>query len=223
MTLSCPHEAASLAELAAQIPAATRVFHRLRLDFCCHGRRSLAEACAERGLDPSSVLAEIATPKPPSSSAESWDDKPLELLIAHVIEHFHVRARAELPELTRMALKVEQVHAEHALCPHGLAEFLTEFGEELALHMLKEERVLFPMMDQGRQNVSAPIHVMEAEHRDHALNLERLRSLASNYAAPSAACTTWRALYTRLHAFEQELMEHVFFENHVLFPRAIYG
>lgn len=223
MTMSLPHEAISLADLAAQLPAASRVFHRLRLDFYCQGRRSLAEACAERGLDPSTVLAEIATPKPPSSSAESWDDKPLELLIAHVIEHFHVRARAELPELIRMAAKVEHVHADHALCPHGLGVFLNEFGEELAMHMLKEERVLFPMLEQGHHNVSAPIHVMEAEHRDHALNLERMRSLAGNYVAPSAACTTWRALYTRLHAFEQDLMEHVYFENHVLFPRAIYG
>ena len=41
-----------LGELAAANPSATRVFLRHRLDFCCGGRRTLAEACESAGLNP---------------------------------------------------------------------------------------------------------------------------------------------------------------------------
>ena len=50
----------SLANLALSSPIASRVLRRHRLDFCCHGGRSLAEACQERGLDADTVLGEIA-------------------------------------------------------------------------------------------------------------------------------------------------------------------
>ena len=44
----------TLAELAVKIPAASRVFQRYGLDFCCHGNRGFEEACAEQGLSPDS-------------------------------------------------------------------------------------------------------------------------------------------------------------------------
>ena len=41
----------TLADLAVAFPAASRVFRRHGLDYCCHGRRPVAEACAERGWE----------------------------------------------------------------------------------------------------------------------------------------------------------------------------
>ena len=35
-------------ELALEIPAATRIFEKLHIDYCCGGNRSLDEACRER-------------------------------------------------------------------------------------------------------------------------------------------------------------------------------
>ena len=41
----------SLGQLARSIPGATQVFHEYELDFCCGGKKSLADAAAERALD----------------------------------------------------------------------------------------------------------------------------------------------------------------------------
>lgn len=37
-----------LADLAVTHPGATRVFHANGLDYCCHGRRTLTDACREK-------------------------------------------------------------------------------------------------------------------------------------------------------------------------------
>ena len=49
----------TLQKIATDLPAAARVFARHRLDFCCHGQRSLAEACVEKGIDPGALAEEI--------------------------------------------------------------------------------------------------------------------------------------------------------------------
>ena len=49
-----------IGQIAVQVPGATAVFRRLKLDFCCGGQVSLSQAAADKGLDPSAVLAELA-------------------------------------------------------------------------------------------------------------------------------------------------------------------
>jgi regulator of cell morphogenesis and NO signaling len=209
-----------LAELAIEHPAASRIFQRLGLDFCCKGLRSLEAACAERGLDARAILAEIesAPPAPRALAAESS-----ETLIGFIVDHYHRRVREELPQLIAMAAKVERVHAKRPSCPVGLSEELARMREELLFHMAKEEKVLFPLLVTAHRDLHGPVQVMEAEHRDHALYLARLHELAHDFVPPPDACATWRALYLRLNDFERELMEHVHLENHVLFPRALGG
>lgn len=42
----------TVAEMAAGSLAAVRVFERLRIDYCCGGKRPLADVCREKGLVP---------------------------------------------------------------------------------------------------------------------------------------------------------------------------
>ena len=88
----------TLGRLATAHPAATRVFLRHRLDFCCGGRQKLTDACKESGLDPAAIVAEItaADEAPP---AERWDTKPLPELIDFIVTRFHEPLRADLPAL----------------------------------------------------------------------------------------------------------------------------
>ena len=96
---------ATLAELATTHPGAASVFYRHGLDFCCGGRRSLAEACGARGLDPATVLADVEREAAVSEHARRWDLEPLPDLIEYIIEVYHQRLRETLPDLIRMAAK----------------------------------------------------------------------------------------------------------------------
>lgn len=211
-----------LAEFATHLPGASRVFHRHRLDFCCGGRRSLAEACAKAQLDPERVLAELKAEGAAGEAATDWSERPLGELIDHILTRYHEPLRAELPLLFSMAAKVERVHGDKPECPRGLAEHLKNVHENLDEHMSKEEQVLFPMLRAGAGGQARmPVGVMEREHDEHALDLQRTRELTTDLVPPPPACTTWRALYLRLSELERDLMEHIHLENNVLFPRAL--
>ena len=224
MASPTPSAAATLADLAVTHPAASRVFHRHGLDFCCHGGRPLADACAERGLAADRVVAEIGAEEASAPDLPRWGERPLPELVEHIVGFYHLRLRVELPELVSFAAKVETRHAEKARCPRGLRAHLEEVHRAVLEHLAKEEQILFPMILGGRGRMAAgPIYVMESEHVDHAESLQKTRRLTADLVAPEEACPTWRALYLRLRQLEVELMDHIHLENNVLFRRVLAG
>ena len=213
----------TLADLAITRPGATRVFLKHGLDFCCGGRRPVDEACAEKGLDPDAILAEIEREDAKGGDLTRWAGRPIDELLDFIQGHYHARHRADLPEVIALAEKVEQVHADKPTCPKDLAAHLRVVHAAVLDHLAKEEGILFPMIRAGHgSRAGGPIHVMEEEHNDHGKNLARIRDLTANLTAPPEACPTWRALYLRLVRLSDELMEHIHLENNVLFPRALY-
>lgn len=207
----------TLADIASALPGATSVFRRRKLDFCCGGRVALAEAAAAKGLDANEIAAELA-----AIAADARPAAPLATgdLITLIETHYHATHRRELPELVRLARRVEAVHAGHPMAPAGIAALLGRMATELPDHMQKEEQILFPLMRQGgHAMIGHPIAVMLAEHDDHGANLHELERIAHGFAAPADACPTWRALYVGARKLTDELMEHIALENNVLFPR----
>ena len=212
----------SLGELARENPSATRVFLRHRLDFCCGGKQSLAEACAKANLDVAAIVDELEHEARRGDDPPSWDARPLAELADHIEAHYHTALRRDLPSLIEAAHKVERVHATKPAVPAGLASVLEAFLEEMQQHMAKEERVLFPMIRRGARGeaVYMPVRVMETEHDTHAERLRSIRALTGDLRLPPHACATWTALYRGLETVEAELMQHIHLENNVLFARA---
>lgn len=206
----------SLGSLAVQIPGATAVFRRLKLDFCCGGQQSLDAACANKGLDAAAVLSEIRALQEQKAAPEA--PAPAEL-IDHILQRYHEVHRQQLPELIRMARRVEAVHRDHPQVPKGLADHLESMERELLDHMAKEEQILFPLLKQGgHPMVVHPIGVMRHEHVSHGAQLERLAELTQQHQPPTGACNTWQALYAGTARLSDDLIEHIHTENNLLFP-----
>jgi regulator of cell morphogenesis and NO signaling len=212
----------SLADIAREQPTATRVFLRHHLDFCCGGRRSLADACASRGLDPAQILRELDAEAQRGADVSRWDTRSQAELADHVEQHYHAALRRDLPALIDAARKVERVHASKPDVPAGLTEVLVALARELEDHMQKEERILFPLLRRGARGevVYLPVRMMEADHDAHGHALAQIRRLTGDLRAPAGACATWRALYDGLEHLEAELMQHIHLENNILFSRA---
>ena len=214
----------SVKDIAVAYPLATRVFQRHSIDFCCRGGIALQTACDKKGLDADSIVREVeAEIAGTGDDAARWEDEPLDRLIDHILATYHEPLRAELPRLQQMADKVLAVHGDKM--PEVLGELNSVFSAlrmELESHMMKEEQILFPMIQAGNgSEAGMPIAVMEHEHASAGAALQRLRELTNDFQPPDGACATWTGLWAGLADLESELHLHIHLENNILFPRAM--
>lgn len=215
-----------LADIVTQLHSSASVFEKFKLDYCCKGKRTLAQACEEQHISLEEVVGEIGKLDRSRKTSHSFftDMKPEELS-RYIVDRHHDYVKQAIPAILYHLEKVYHKHGERY--PY-VAEVYTRFrrvAAEMENHMMKEERILFPMMDRlpvlQKEQVMAPIQVMEAEHDEAGALMEQIREITSDYTAPDDACTTHRLMIDELKMFEEDLHQHVYLENHLLFPKAI--
>jgi regulator of cell morphogenesis and NO signaling len=220
----------TLADVVTAHPEVARTLERHGLDYCCHGDRSLRDACRAADLDPAVVAAELAAATT-SGVGEPWTDLDVGALADHIEATHHRYLWDELPRLGALLEKVVAVHgARHP----ELAEVATMFDvlrAELEPHLVKEERMLFPMIRELDRATSRPtfhcgllrnpISVMLREHEHAGEVLARLRTTTDDYRVPDDGCASYRACYDGLAELEADTHLHIHKENNVLFPAVL--
>jgi regulator of cell morphogenesis and NO signaling len=224
-------------EIALEQPSSIRVFERFGIDYCCGGRKSLAQACEESQLSIDQVTEKLREASGVNDDEDlgQWQSASLAKLIQYIVRRHHTFVRQEIPRLRVLAEKVHARHGEHHVELKEVKELLDRASGDLTSHMLKEEQVLFPCIARmehalaiGEElpptffgSVANPIQMMMAEHDRAGDLLRQIRQLTSNYLAPDGACPSYLGLLSGLHEFEQDLHRHVHLENNILFPRAL--
>jgi regulator of cell morphogenesis and NO signaling len=210
----------NLGQLARDIPGITAVFHKYQLDFCCGGKQSLRAAASKRDLDIDILQKELDALQLSAPDGEVWSGMSDTQLIEYILTRYHDVHREQLPELIRLAHRVERVHGNRADCPIGLTSHLESMCDELENHMLKEEQILFPMIIRGLQSAALhPVAVMRQEHDEHGEALAKIDLLTAGITPPDDACNTWCALYLGLQTLKTDLINHIHLENNILFNR----
>lgn len=230
----------TLGQIAAKDLRKAEIFKKYGLDFCCGGKKTIKEACAEKGLDVAAVehelqQAEKQTSRSPISRLLPYNEWKLGFLSDYIVNTHHSYVKASLPELDKYAEKVAKVHgAEHPELFHIL-QLVREIEEEMTGHMEKEEAFLFPYIkqlevsrdsgivadDDNSGNIAGPIELMEKEHEIVGKSLSDIRLLSSNYELPQDACTSYGLLYKMLEEFEGDMFTHIHLENNILFEKAL--
>ncbi|MEP7255438.1 MAG: iron-sulfur cluster repair di-iron protein [Ferruginibacter sp.] len=210
------------------------VLEKYHLDFCCKGKRTLAEACTEKGLSIETISEELekATTELQSNKMP-FSAMNAEQLISYILIHHHFYVKQSMPTILGHLEKVASKHGDRFPYMVEVLGIFKEINDEMTAHMYKEEVILFPrikeveILEQAHQHknlgegyISAPIQVMEHEH-DHAGDLlYRIRELTNIYTPPADACTTFQVCIAELKEFEEDLHRHVHLENNLLFPLA---
>lgn len=228
----------TIREIAIEVPATTRVFEEFKIDYCCGGQKSLSEACAAAGLDPSLVTqkldAALSEQLSRNETAET-DTRSASELIDYIIAKHHVFTVQEIERLTPLMEKVCRRHGEQHPELFKLQSIFVALAESLVPHMRKEEAVLFPyiqMLDSSANGnlkavpphfgtVENPIRMMMADHEQDGERLRVMREIASDYNLPDGACPSYTALYAGLQDLERDLHRHIHLENNLLFPAAV--
>ncbi|MDF9801346.1 regulator of cell morphogenesis and NO signaling [Catalinimonas alkaloidigena] len=218
----------TVGEVVQQYPQAAAVFHKLKIDYCCGGKRSFEDACRKAGVDPEEVNQAIRQVQPEKQNlrVSHW---PLSMLCDFIVNNHHEYIRNQGPQIHLLAEKVSKVHGkEHPELIDIYHDFI-ELHEELLQHLHKEEDKLFPLIKAWDQQ---PVSISEAEiaellkelneeHEGAGDEMKRIRNLTNDYTLPEDACQSYKMLYQELAEFEEDLYAHVHLENNILFPKFI--
>ena len=227
-------EEKTVADLVTENIKTAHVFKKYGIDFCCGGGVSVKKACDKKGVDFSTIEKELLEVDQELSKATNYDAWNLSFLIDYIVNVHHTYVEESIPLLIQYANKVEKVHGKQHPELVKINIFFTEVANELALHLTKEELVLFPYIKQlviakekGNKlevphfkTVNNPISMMEKEHENAGDIFKEIARLTHHYSPPEGACNTFKALYAKLEEFEQDLHQHIHLENNILFPKA---
>ena len=225
----------TLAEIVTDNIRSAIVFEEFGLDFCCKGNRSLKAACSDKNLDMQKVLNELTNLSDNGNGKENPNEWQLDFLVDYIINNHHQYVRRMIPVISLHADKVASVHGNNHPETLRIADLFLAVRQELEGHMMKEERVLFPQIKQmvinQKENsqffpppfgtIQNPIRMMEYEHTSAGDALYQIREMSNNYSHPEDACNTFKALYSELKEFEEDLHKHIHLENNILFPKSI--
>lgn len=211
-----------------------QVFKNVGIDFCCNGNRTIEQACEKKGIDATDILNKLQKLDVVNNSITDYSSWPLDLLADYVVKKHHRYVEQKTLEIKPYLNKIVKVHgAQHPELAEIEALFIASTGE-LAMHMKKEELVLFPYIAklvQAQQThtkatasfgtVQNPIQNMMAEHDIEGERFRRIAELSDNYTPPADGCNTYVVTFGLLKEFEDDLHMHIHLENNILFPKAI--
>jgi regulator of cell morphogenesis and NO signaling len=226
----------TLGEIAAKDLRKAEVFKKYGLDFCCGGKKTVKEACAEKGLDVTKIEQELQNSDKTSFTARPlpYNDWNLDFLADYIVNTHHSYVKKTIPDIRSYAEKVAKVHGAQHPELLEINKLAQEVCDEMSEHMVKEETVLFPYVKhiaktEGKgyvkfdslENVQEPIDIAVTEHELVGGNMDKIRQLSNNYQVPEDGCASYSYLFKTLDEFENDLHIHVHLENNILFPKAL--
>ena len=225
-----------IGELVANDYRTASVFKKYGIDFCCQGNRTINDACEAKKIDEKLVVGDLNNLiQSKSEGAIDFQSWPIDLLADYIEKKHHRYVEEKSLEIKPYLDKVCRVHGERHPELLEIKEHFYATAGELAMHMKKEELMIFPYirkMAKAKQentkvelpnfgSVKNPIQAMMDEHTTEGDRFRKIEELSNNYTAPEDGCNTYRVTFALLNEFEQDLHMHIHLENNILFPRAI--
>jgi regulator of cell morphogenesis and NO signaling len=214
------------------------VFNKYGIDFCCGGKWPLGTVCEMQGLDFNMIKKELecSVRTIQLSNTLHFDEWNIDFLTEYIIKVHHQYLKDVLPQIRE--------HLNHFVEDHKnkypeLEEVLKLFNslyKDIFPHLKQEEEILFPYIRQiahaydSKESYASllvrtlrkPVEeVMKQEHESISKVLHDLRKLTDNYTAPENACVSHQVAFCMLRELDHDLLQHMFLENEILFPKAI--
>lgn len=150
-------------------------------------------------------------------------------LIDLIEETHHTFTRTEMSRIANLMEDPSFAELSHS---EDIRQCFGALRADLEPHMSKEEFNLFPYItaleaDPTRQpdscfgSVAHPIRTMRFEHIAMVGMLENLRELTEQYRPAAESDPQIFLVFAALAALDADLVEHMHWEDHVLFPRAL--
>lgn len=226
----------TIGEIVAENTSAAKIFESYNIDFCCNGNKKFDAVINEKKLDPQKIIDELSVlQKDKNNHSMDFKSWPLDLLADYVEKKHHRYVEEKIQEIKPYLEKITHVHGSNHPELSQINEQFNQSAGELAMHMKKEELILFPYirkMAAAKQKnekvnlpqfgtVENPIKAMMSEHDTEGERFKKISELSNNYTTPDDGCNTYRLTYAMLKEFQQDLHIHIHLENNILFPASL--
>lgn len=225
-----------IGKIVAENYKAASVFKKYKIDFCCNGNRSIADASRKKQMDEDTLINELKEATGEKNQGEiDFKSFPLDLLVDYIEKTHHRYIDSKIPEIIPYLDKIVSVHGDNHPELYEVERLFKESAGDLTAHLRKEELMLFPYIRQlVKEQISGEkkpvtkigdaaeyIALMEDEHETEGERFRNISELTDDYTPPSDACNTYRVTLSLLQEFEEDLHRHIHLENNILFPKAI--
>lgn len=225
-----------IGEIVAENYKTASVFKKHKVDFCCNGNRTIADASKKRRLNEEELINELQEAVAHKGNAEiDFKAFPLDLLADYIEKTHHRYVDSKIAEITPYVQRIANVHGNNHPELLEVERLFLESAGDLSAHLRKEELMLFPYIRQlvkaqmsgGKKPVTKMgdakdyITLMEDDHTVEGDRFRTISDLTDSYNPPADACNTYRVTFSLLQEFEEDLHRHIHLENNILFPKAI--
>ena len=225
----------TVGQIAAKDIRKAEVFKKLGIDFCCGGKKSLRQACEEKGLDLVVVESALENINETSKSSENYNRWNPDFLADYIFNKHHQYYYDEAPVIHELLEKVANHHGERFPELLQVYKLYTNLTQELNAHFAKEEKILFPFIKglvhakqtgnveelRDQFSLAGPVKMMETDHDAAGEILAALSEITDHYTPPADACNSFQFLYRKLKELDEDLHQHIHLENNILFPKAL--
>jgi regulator of cell morphogenesis and NO signaling len=214
------------------------VFRKYGIDYCCGGKWPLETVCLTKGLEFDQLKKELENAGrviqlPPMLAFETWN---IDFLTSYIINIHHRYLKDTIADTGKILRHFADGHIKQYPEMQEAVLLFEKLQKEILPHIQYEEETIFPYVIQvvhAYENndtyakllvktLRKPLDVMMRHEEDvlSALVL-KIRLSTNNYTIPGNACVSHVVALSRLKELDNDLMQHIYLENEILFPRAL--
>lgn len=208
--------------IVTRLPAAADLFKANKLDYCCGGHRLLGTVLDEQKLDAAAIgsqLDRLETAARQTAGRTDFTAMSSDELTGYIETRHHTYLNENLPILGEILGVVLKAHGRNHPELFRLHSLYGQLRTDLEQHLIKEEELLFPLLNNGQAADAAAVRLaveIKNEHEGAGQLLKSMRQLSNDYTVPDDACPTFGRLYKGLVELESDIFQHIHLENNIL-------
>lgn len=210
------------------------IFKKYGIDFCFDGKISIENACIKNGVDYEQLETELKNLDIKTNFLNDFNKWSLDFLMIFIVHIHHRYVKNNIPLLKKYGAKAAKNQGGDYKELEEINKLIQNFSEELSLHMIKEETIVFPFIKElfnankeqktislsTFKSLNHPIKMMEKDHDKEGDIFKKISKLSNKYKVPEDASLAFKKFYQKLQEFEENLTNHVHLENNILIPKA---
>jgi len=227
----------SIADIVREDYRTAETFIKFGINYCCGGKTTLRDVCESQNLKLEELLAELEKRQRKITVFHELDYNSwkVDFLIDYIINVHHAYLNLTITRLLDQVTSFVNNHKKQYPNLQDVLKVLSQLITHLTIHISHEEEIIFPYMKQidnayKRKESYGNLLVRTLRkplinHEDEHLKIDefflKLRSLTNNYNFPADACTNHQVIYHKLQEFDDDMTQHKYLEDNILFPKAM--